>query len=125
MYLWIALQDTDKSGFLEKSELEQVVEWVLSCGSTQDADKAETKTNVMARVDANKDGQLDIAEFIQLFEEEMRRMDILRRARSKFTELDVDNSGFLEGPEIIKVINWVIMMEHTPSDETAVREYLD
>ena len=112
--------DDDKSGFLEKAELEKVVEWVLSCGNTPDADKVETRVNVMARVDANKDGQLDQAEFIQLFEVEMRRMDIIRRARAKFIELDADNSGYLEGPEIIKVIDWVIMIEHTPSDKAVV-----
>jgi len=83
--------DADNSGFLESAELDKVCEWVLSAGGNSSTeDKDETKAKVMSRVDANRDGKLDLEEFCYLFDMETRKMSILKRARAKFLELDAD-----------------------------------
>jgi Ca2+-binding EF-hand superfamily protein len=71
---------------------------------------------IMARVDKNKDGKLDEDEFCELFAEEMRHLSVIRCAREKFDELDVDKTGFLEPAQIAKVVDWIVMMEHVPAD---------
>ena len=57
----------------------------------------------MQRLDVNEDGRLDFAEFFSLFKLMAARYSLIERARVKFAELDTNNSGFLEGPEIDKV----------------------
>jgi len=98
------LLDKDNSGFLEGKELDKVTDLVLSYGTYPDKDKNETRQKIMARVDKNKDGKLDEEEFCELFAEEMRHLSVIRSAREKFSELDTDNSGFLEPKEISKVV---------------------
>jgi len=52
--------------------------------------------------------QIDLPEFIVLFEDLVVRLELVERARAKFQELDNDNSGMLEKAELDKVAEWVL-----------------
>jgi Ca2+-binding EF-hand superfamily protein len=45
--------------------------------------------------------------FVLLCEEEMERVELRRRAKEKFMELDKDNSGILENAELHKVVEFM------------------
>jgi Ca2+-binding EF-hand superfamily protein len=55
-------------------------------------------------------------EFVSLFEEIMERLDINRRAKEKFEELDTNKSGFLESEELVIVADWVLKTYGTVDD---------
>jgi len=76
---------------------------MLDLEKTPDKNKEKVKQAMMARIDKNKDGKLDIDEFTALYEEEMHIVEILKRAEVKFNELDADRSGYLEKDEFPKV----------------------
>lgn len=63
--------DSDNSGFLDRDELKQVVDWVLeqfgSLGLTN-TDEDAIKANFINKVDTNTDGKLDEEEFAEMFE---------------------------------------------------------
>jgi len=64
--------DTDKSGFLEKPELTVVLmEWASTCKSQTDIDVEAACTELIASVDVNGDGKLDLLEFVVIFESTM------------------------------------------------------
>jgi len=97
--------DTDKSGMLEAAELNQVCDWVLTAYvEKSEAERAEFKTTLMKKIDANGDGKLSLPEFAVLWDEMLVRMDLIKRASVAFKKLDVDNSGFLEKEELIPVV---------------------
>ena len=97
--------DTDKSGMLEKAELDKVVDWVLlAYGERSDAEVAGFKATLMNRIDVNHDGKLSLLEFAVLFDEICSRMDLLNQAKKAFKKLDADGSGFLEKEELGKVL---------------------
>ena len=99
--------DKDNSGMLENAELHEVVDWVMQAfGSKLGSNKEEVKTKLMERIDANKDGKLDLEEFLVLFNEMLIRYSLMERAKAKFQELDTDKSGFLEASELDKVVSW-------------------
>jgi calmodulin len=97
--------DTDKSGMLEAAELDIVCDWVLTAYvEKSEAERAEFKTTLMKKIDANGDGKLSLPEFAVLWDEMLVRMDLIKRASVAFKKLDVDNSGFLEKEELIPVV---------------------
>merc|ERR1711871_4009 len=69
--------DKDKSGFLEKEELAQVLlEWASTCKSSIDIDVDEACTELIASVDVNGDGKLDLMEFVVIFEATMTQSGV-------------------------------------------------
>lgn len=100
--------DVDKNGFLENTELIKVIEWVLSAFAEGISSVKDAETRMMERIDSNKDGKLDYEEFSKLFILMLARFAVFERAKVKFTELDADSSGFLEGAEIDKVVDWAL-----------------
>ena len=69
--------DSDQSGYLEAEELDGLITWVLQFHVEKtDVQKDRFKDSVMARIDVNKDGRLDLAEFTDLFAEMLDRYTI-------------------------------------------------
>jgi calmodulin len=117
--------DTDNSGFLENEELGKVTDWVmLHFGSKLGTDPVAVRSRIMARLDANGDGKLDPAEFLDLFNIIVQRMTMMERARVKFAEFDADKSGFLEAKEIDEVITWTLQAFPSDSNVDTYRERL-
>jgi len=93
--------DADKTNFLEGPEIDVLVDWVLLAYIEKPKEeRSKFKTSLIAKFDLNKDGKIDLPEFILLWESVLDRMDIVARAKRKFAELDVDKSGFLEKGEL-------------------------
>jgi len=108
--------DADSSGFLEGPEIDKCVSWALE--AYQGEDPATYKTALMNKVDANKDGKIDLMEFTMLFEDMLARLELITAAKKKFDELDVDKSGFLETPEISTLMTQVLSayVEKSPEE---------
>lgn len=106
-HLKFAEFDSDKSGFLEEKEIDATIEWTLQAFPNAD-DMHTYKKHLLAHIDSNGDGKLDLVEFITLFEEMLVRVELIERARAKFDELDTDKSGLLETAELDKVVAWVL-----------------
>jgi Ca2+-binding EF-hand superfamily protein len=101
--------DVDKSGFLENAELISVVNWVMSSfGDKLGTDRELVRSRMMARLDINKDGKLDVDEFEGLFHEMLNRSLLIERARTKFEEFDENKNGTIESDEIKRVIDWTV-----------------
>jgi len=97
--------DTDKSGMLEKDELDKVAEWVLQAYSDKSVeDRAAFKQSLLKRIDVNQDGKLSMQEFAIVFDEILLRMELHERAKKQFQLLDADGSGFLEKNELGEVL---------------------
>ena len=115
--------DHDKNNFLENAELYKVAEWVLASFGEGSTTIEHAKLKMVERIDANKDGKLDFQEFIELFKLMTARYAMIDRAKAKFTELDTDSSGFLEGTEIDQVVTYA-MKDYDGQDPTQYREVL-
>lgn len=103
--------DVDKSGFLEKNELIVVADWIMATfGTKLGADLDAVRSNLLERLDLNKDGKLDLVEFENLFIDMLNRTILLERAKTKFKEFDVDNNGAIEEKEIKEVVKWVMQI---------------
>ena len=102
--------------FYYSAELFSVIDWMLDIQKTPNPDKENLKIMMMKRIDANADGKLSLEEFTALYEEQMHIVEVIRRGRIKFTELDVDGSGFLEEPELEKVTNWMLKTRKSSAD---------
>ena len=115
------LELADSNGVLQNEKLDVVADYILECSGDVRLkdDSASLKAKVMKRVDVNRDGKLDKAEFSRMFEEELRHMTILRAAKQKFEEIDKDKSGFLTGDELQQVIRWVVMMQRIEPEQVA------
>lgn len=62
--------DHDKSGFLERAELDPVVhQWAASVKGATGIDLEAALEEMMVRVDVNHDGKLNLMEFVAIFEE--------------------------------------------------------
>ena len=99
--------DANKSGNLDNAEITKLVDWLLDMTEEEftDADKGLIKDELMVRVgDVQTDGSTVVSfeNFVLLCEEEMERVELRRRAKEKFRELDKDNSGVLENAELFK-----------------------
>ena len=93
--------DKDKSGMLEKAELDKLAEWVLQAYAEKSpAERASFKKTLLKRIDANGDGMLSLQEFSVVFDEILQRMDLIAKAKKEFDRLDDDKSGFLEKSEL-------------------------
>ena len=107
--------DEDKSGMLEKSELDKVTEWVLQTYTEKSlTERANFKSTLLKRIDANGDGKLSLQEFTVIFDEIIQRMDLITRAKAEFDRLDTDKSGFLEKNELtamLKVWSQTVLSE--------------
>ena len=100
--------DTDHSNTLEGPELEVLCEWVVHAYyprgvPVNDYERGVVKSKIMKNIDVNGDGTLDIQEFSTLFQEIAFRIELNKRARKKFLELDQDNSGKIDASEIERV----------------------
>lgn len=61
--------DADNSGFLEKEELASTATlWAEACKIETGIDVSADVDSMMASIDANGDGKLDLNEFVALFE---------------------------------------------------------
>ena len=117
--------DKDKSGFLEQNELHDVAAWVMEhFGTNLGDDKDKVTKKILRRIDVNKDGKLDQDEFAKLFAMIVARHDLVRRAKIKFTELDVDKSGSLEGPELDAVVMWTLQAFPNDADVEIYKKHL-
>lgn len=104
--------DANNSGNLDKEEITKLVDWLLDLTEEDftDADKGLIKDELMVRVgDVQSDGSsvVSFENFVLLCEEEMERVELRRRAKEKFRELDKDSSGSLENAELFKVVEFM------------------
>lgn len=114
--------DTNHSGTIESDEINQVITWTLQAYPAEN--KAVYQARIMANIDANKDGQLDLLEFTDLFEKMIVRMELVAKAKTKFIELDADKSGFLENGELDNLVSWVLEthVEKTQQEKENLRD---
>lgn len=98
--------DTDKSGLIERNELDAVVDWVLeSHVEKTPAQRLAFRDQLMQRIDVNQDGNLDIREFTDLFAEMLDRIEMVEQAKAKFAKLDANHSGYLEKDELTGLVS--------------------
>lgn len=116
--------DTNKCGVIESGKIRQVVDYCMSAYPMENVDSF-TK-DLIASIDINKGGQLSLGEFINLFEQMLVRLELVKKAKVKFLELDLDKSGFLEAAEIDNLLGWVLSLyvEKTPKEQAAFRKTL-
>ena len=107
--------DVNKNGMIENDELRQVIMWTLDMYPADDV--ATYGDHLIASIDADKDGGIDLREFTDLFEMMLVRMDLIERAKQKFQELDVDKSGKLEREEIDSLVTWVLSFYSEKTEE--------
>ena len=100
--------DEDKSGMIEKGELDKVAEWALQVYAEKSVvERASFKVTLMNKIDLNGDGKLSLQEFTVFFDEVLQRMDLIDKAKKAFTKLDTDHSGYLEKNELsVMLTNW-------------------
>lgn len=100
--------DADKSGMLEKAEIDKVADWVLEAYTEKsNEERAGFKATLLKRIDKNGDGKLSLQEFTVCFDEILQRMDLIARAKKEFERLDSDKSGYLEKNELgIVLADW-------------------
>ncbi len=119
--------DADKSGYLETHELDSLAEWVLEAynpiGFTA-SDRAEMRRKLLARIDSNKDGKLDLYEFSAIFQEVSAKNDVILKARRKFEELDDNKNGYLDSEELKSVAEWVLKA-YNPQGSVLSKEELN
>ena len=91
------------------------MDWLLDLSEEnyEDVDKALVHEQLLARVGEMQEDNtmaITIEAFMRMCEEEVERLELRRRARDKFKELDTDKSGYLDNEELHKVVNF---MYHT------------
>jgi Ca2+-binding EF-hand superfamily protein len=121
--------DVDKSGFLEASEIDRLVDVVLTTYVEKSpTERKKFHKTLLSRVDKNKDKKLDFGEFLKVWEMVMIRQDMIECARGKFRTLDKDGSGFLEKDELKPVLlEWISSSkDNTDVDlDTATRDLVE
>jgi Ca2+-binding EF-hand superfamily protein len=111
--------DTNKSGTIESDEIRSVVEWTLQAYPVDN--RAAYEERLMANIDANKDGQLDLNEFTDLFDQMLCRIELVEKAKAKFMELDADSSGFLEKNELDHLVSWTLETHLEKTEEQKIK----
>ena len=97
--------DIDSSGYLEKQEIDRLVDWVLQHYIERPPDdRMKFKTALLTKVDVNKDNKLDLLEFTTLFNDLLSKMDLIARAKVQFNALDINQNGYLEGSELTSIL---------------------
>lgn len=116
--------DTNGSGSVGTDKIKEVVNWAMTAYPADNIDNF-TKT-LVAAIDINNDGQLSLLEFTNLFEQMMARIELVKRSKEKFVELDKDKSGFLDGSEIDALVTWALTyyVEKTESQRVRYRDVL-
>ena len=74
----------------------------------------------MEKIDKNHDFRLNFDEFVLLYEEVQRRVNCLRFARVKFKELDVNQSGTLDGDELLAVVDIMLELEAVAVEDKVI-----
>ena len=97
-------------------EIDEVIGWTLHA-FPEGEDDSSYKDKLIKEVDLNGDGKLDFNEFLNLFEDMLARMELIKRAKVKFDELDNDKSGMLEKEELDKVAEWCLQSYVERSEE--------
>lgn len=81
--------DEDKSGYLESNEISLTVDWMLLFYSREGVmltyeEKEAMKKDIMALVDSDKDGKLNLSEFTVIFNQVENKKEEVRRRKSLF-----------------------------------------
>lgn len=101
----------DSSGYLSKHEVLTLAEWVVKKSYLTEPIE-EVQRRLLEQMDVNGDEQLDAQEFCNLFMDTSRMVKLLNKARAKFLEFDVDNSGFICRQEIRQLCDWALAELH-------------
>ena len=119
--------DVDKSGSLDGTELNKVVQWMFTMtadGPVSTEEEEEAKQLMLERIDTSKNQKLSFDEFLVLFEEEQRKSMMIKYAKQKFSELDANQSGNLDNQEINKLVSWLLDLteeEFTQDDKELIK----
>jgi Ca2+-binding EF-hand superfamily protein len=116
--------DLNKNGTIESDEIRRVVEWTVQAYPV--ANIGEFTQRLISNIDINNDGQLDLLEFTNLFEDMLVRVALVEKAKAKFKEMDKDQSGLIERHEIDGVVDWVLEshVEKSAAQKAAFRDSL-
>jgi Ca2+-binding EF-hand superfamily protein len=116
--------DENKNGTIESEEIKKVIDWTVQAYPV--ANIGEYTKRLIEAIDLNQDGQLNLLEFTNLFEDMLIRVSLVEKAKTKFKEMDKDQSGLIERHEIDAVVDWVLEshVEKTPQQRTAFRDQL-
>ena len=105
--------DVNETGYLVVNQIGMVVDWMLDLEKTPTADKELLKSLMMKRIDTNKDDKLSFNEYNCLYLEEMHIVQILRRGKHKFDQLDIERTGELVEASLIVVADYMLKTKKT------------
>ena len=99
--------DENNTGRLELPKLLLVTEHVMEkLGSVEDQELA--KRLMSGKLGLMLEETMTFHDFNVILESVINHVVVMRSAREKFNELDVDKSGFLEGMELDLLLNWML-----------------
>ena len=109
--------DVDHSGKLSKAELTEFCNWMqVNYHNTKERlSKKEVdllKTRLMNIFDENEDGYLTFNEFKELYDEVLKRIELVIACESKFHEFDRDHNGFIDKEEMLSLAEWILEKHH-------------
>ena len=99
--------DENDTGRLELPKLLLVTEHVMEkLGSIEDQELA--KRLMSGKLGLLLEETMSFHDFNVILESVINHVVVMRAAREKFNELDVDKSGYLEGMELDLLLNWML-----------------
>ena len=99
--------DENDTGRLELPKLLLVTEHVMEkLGSSEDQELA--KRLMSGKLGLFLEETMTFHDFNVILESVINHVVVMRAAREKFNELDVDKSGYLEGMELDLLLNWML-----------------